>query len=222
MSTPTPETIGIDQIPGPKGLPYLGNLLDIDRDSPVEGFMRMAREYGPIYRLSTPAGVRLMVSDPGMVDEICDDEPLRQEDRGRAEEHPEERRRARAVQLRHRKPPVASRALDPHAPVQWAGHAGLHAEDAGPGRPVDGQVVAAEPDEDVDVPADMTSLTLDTIALCGFGYRFNSFYRETPHPFVAAMMRSLNEAQTRATKLPIQNRFRSSATPAGRRPGLPA
>ena len=30
------------------------------------------------------------------------------------------------------------------------------------------------PGEQVDVPADMTRLTLDTIALCGFGYRFNS------------------------------------------------
>ena len=38
------------------------------------------------------------------------------------------------------------------------------------------------PGEEIDVPADMTRLTLDTIALCGFGYRFNSFYRETPHP----------------------------------------
>ena len=45
------------------------------------------------------------------------------------------------------------------------------------------------PGEEVDVAADMTRLTLDTIALCGFGYRFNSFYRETPHPFVDAMVR---------------------------------
>ena len=36
------------------------------------------------------------------------------------------------------------------------------------------------PDDTIDVPADMTRLTLDTIALCGFDYRFNSFYRETP------------------------------------------
>ena len=43
----------------------------------------------------------------------------------------------------------------------------------------------------------MTRLTLDTIALCGFGYRFNSFYRDTPHPFVEAMVRSLPEAQAR-------------------------
>ena len=39
----------------------------------------------------------------------------------------------------------------------------------------------------------MTRLTLDTIALCGFSYRFNSFYRDTQHPFVAAMMSALHE-----------------------------
>ena len=44
------------------------------------------------------------------------------------------------------------------------------------------------PDDTVDVPADMTRLTLDTIALCGFNYRFNSLYRESPHPFVVAML----------------------------------
>ena len=44
------------------------------------------------------------------------------------------------------------------------------------------------PDEPIDVTADMTRLTLDTIALCGFSYRFNSFYRDSQHPFVAAMM----------------------------------
>ena len=49
------------------------------------------------------------------------------------------------------------------------------------------------PDDEVNVPQDMTALTLDTIALCGFDYRFNSFYRDTPHPFVAAMVRTLLE-----------------------------
>ena len=45
------------------------------------------------------------------------------------------------------------------------------------------------------MPADMTRLTLDTIALCGFGYRFNSFYRDTPHPFVEAMVRVLDASR---------------------------
>jgi cytochrome P450 / NADPH-cytochrome P450 reductase len=51
------------------------------------------------------------------------------------------------------------------------------------------------PGDEVDVPADMTRLTLDTIALCGFGYRFNSFYRESAHPFVESMPASCSRVK---------------------------
>lgn len=37
-------------------------------------------------------------------------------------------------------------------------------------------------------------LTLDTIALASFGYRFNSFYQRELHPFIEAMMFLLKEA----------------------------
>src|SRR3954453_6484991 len=57
----------------------------------------------------------------------------------------------------------------------------------------------------------MTRLTLDTIALCGFGYRFNSFYRDSQHPFVDAMMRALGESQARMRQLPVQTRLRVRA-----------
>jgi cytochrome P450/NADPH-cytochrome P450 reductase len=67
-------------------------------------------------------------------------------------------------------------------------------------------------DDTVDVPADMTRLTLDTIALCGFDYRFNSFYRDTPHPFVLAMLNTLETAQTVARELPIQTKLRPGRT----------
>src|SRR5258705_199761 len=46
-------------------------------------------------------------------------------------------------------------------------------------------------DEEIDVVQDMTALTLDTIGLCGFDYRFNSFYRRDYHPFVESLVRSL-------------------------------
>ncbi|MEE1760451.1 cytochrome P450 [Streptomyces sp. SP18BB07] len=47
----------------------------------------------------------------------------------------------------------------------------------------------------VDVPGDMTKLTLETIARTGFGHDFGSFERDRPHPFVAAMVGTLTYAQ---------------------------
>jgi hypothetical protein len=40
------------------------------------------------------------------------------------------------------------------------------------------------------------------LGLCGFGYRFSSFYREEPHPFVASMVRALEEALQQASRCP--------------------
>jgi cytochrome P450/NADPH-cytochrome P450 reductase len=36
------------------------------------------------------------------------------------------------------------------------------------------------PEDEIDVAGDMMRLTLDTIGLCGFGYRFNSLLRHRP------------------------------------------
>ncbi|WP_329535558.1 cytochrome P450 [Streptomyces sp. NBC_01450] len=47
----------------------------------------------------------------------------------------------------------------------------------------------------VDVPGDMTKLTLETIARTGFGHDFGSFERSRPHPFVTAMVGTLTYAQ---------------------------
>ncbi|MFF7995807.1 bifunctional cytochrome P450/NADPH--P450 reductase [Kitasatospora xanthocidica] len=54
----------------------------------------------------------------------------------------------------------------------------------------------------VDVPGDMTRMTLDTIGLAGFGFDFGSFDRDEPHPFVDAMVRCLEWAMTKFTRDP--------------------
>ena len=66
-------TIALDEIPGPKGLPLVGNVFDIDADNPIEAFIEMAEEFGPIYKLDIPGGTRLIVSGPALVEEICMD-----------------------------------------------------------------------------------------------------------------------------------------------------
>ncbi|HEY3710964.1 MAG TPA: cytochrome P450 [Amycolatopsis sp.] len=60
--------------------------------------------------------------------------------------------------------------------------------------------------DSVDVAADMTRLTLETIGRAGFGYSFGSFEREEPHAFVTAMTRALRFAQMQGIKLPFVRR----------------
>jgi cytochrome P450/NADPH-cytochrome P450 reductase len=54
----------------------------------------------------------------------------------------------------------------------------------------------------VDVPGDMTKMTLDTIGLSGFGFDFGSFERAEPHPFVEAMVRCLEWSQAKSRHIP--------------------
>nr|WP_315593002.1 cytochrome P450 [uncultured Cupriavidus sp.] len=67
------------------------------------------------------------------------------------------------------------------------------------------------PDADIAVADDMTRLTLDTIALSGFGYDFESFASEQLDPFIVAMVGALEEAMQKLTRLPLQDRFMGRA-----------
>ncbi|MEV7322236.1 cytochrome P450 [Streptomyces sp. NPDC093970] len=61
---------------------------------------------------------------------------------------------------------------------------------------------AARDGRPVDVPDDMTRMTLDTIGLAGFGHDFGSFERTGPHPFVESMVRCLEWSMTRPARRP--------------------
>lgn len=204
-------TIDLDEIPGPTGLPLVGNAFDIDADNPIEGFMAMAERYGPIFKLSVLGGTRLIVSGPDLVEEICDDARF------------DKRVGGGLAALRKGAADSGLFTAETDDPLWHRAHNILMApfslqamRDYMP-RMVDiaDQLMdkwgRLNEGDEVDVPDDMTRLTLDTIALCGFGYRFNSFYRDTPHPFVQAMVRTLSESQARARQLPIQTRLKIRA-----------
>lgn len=211
MTTPT-TPIGIDELPGPRGLPVLGNLFDLDTHAPFDSMTAMAREHGPIFRIVMPGGaIRLIVSGVDLVDEICDDARFDKKVGGglanlrsgplgaglfTADTADPLWHRAHNILLS----PFSLQNMHEYLPLM---------------QDIADQLVEKwerlNPDDEVDVPADMTRLTLDTIALCGFGYRFNSFYRDTQHPFVAAMVRTLAESQARMQQLPIQTRLRVRA-----------
>ena len=205
------EPLAPEDFPGPPGLPFLGNVRAIDMAQPIESLMSLAREYGPIFKLTTPGGISVVVSGVDLVSEICDDARFDKVitaglsilaegpvDAGLFTAHTDDPMWARAHGLLMA--PFSMQAMRDYMPAM------IDIADQ-----LMGKWDRLNPGEEIDVPADMTRLTLDTIALCGFGYRFNSFYRETPHPFVQAMVRVLDEAQTRPRQLPIQTRLKISA-----------
>lgn len=65
----------------------------------------------------------------------------------------------------------------------------------------------AEQGADIPVADHMTRLTLDTISLAGFGYRFNSFDGGALHAFLTAMVNVLSETMVKMTRLPVVNRI---------------
>ncbi len=182
-------------IPHPAKKPFVGNLLSIDSESPVMDMWRIAQELGGIYWLDMPGMPVIVVSSPALVDELCEEARFDKSTRGAL-------RRLRA----------ASHGLftsDTHEPTWSKPHNILLANFSQRAMQayhpmmldIAEQLVTKWErlnfDDEVDVTRDMTALTLDTIGLCGFGYRFNSFYREGFHPFVDAMVRTLETVQDR-------------------------
>src|SRR5438105_15935554 len=203
MATPTL----LEPIPQPPGHPFVGNLFDLDRNHPIESVMDLAREYGPIYQIDAPGGTRLIVSGFELVDQLCDESHfdkklgpgLRTLSNGpvghglfTSETSDPLWRKAHNILL----PAFSMDAIRNYHPMMLDVAVQLMQK-----------WERLNSDDTVDVPADMTRLTLDTIALCGFNYRFNSLYRDTPHPFVVAMLGTLEASQARLRELPIQRKL---------------
>lgn len=66
------------------------------------------------------------------------------------------------------------------------------------------------PKAPITVTDDFTRLTLDTIALCAMGTRFNSFYHDEMHPFVEAMLGLLQGSGDRNRRPALLNNLPTS------------
>ncbi|MFD2700321.1 bifunctional cytochrome P450/NADPH--P450 reductase [Paenibacillus shunpengii] len=194
------------KIPRPKTYGPLGNLPLLDVHAPVQSLVKIAYEQGPIFQIQYPGRNEIYISGHEYVKDACDEKrfdkriwaPLRNVRPfagdglfTSATDEPNWKKAhnillssfsQRAMQGYH------SKMLDIAVQLiqKWA---------------------RLNPDETVDIPADMTRLTLDTIGLCGFDYRFNSFYREDYHPFIDRMVRALDEGMSQLHRLGIQDLF---------------
>ncbi|WP_156842196.1 bifunctional cytochrome P450/NADPH--P450 reductase [Novosphingobium aquimarinum] len=186
-------------IPQPRGLPLIGNIADIDRNAPIQSLMRLARIHGPFFRMTFFDREIYIAGSQALVDELCDESRFQ-----KALHPPLKELRALAgdaLFTAYTEEPnweKAHRLLMPaFGPVGVRGMFDRMLDIA------EQMFVRWErfgPDAVIDVADNMTRLTLDTIALCAFDYRFNSFYQNEMHPFVAAMVRALEDSGQRAQR----------------------
>jgi cytochrome P450 len=186
----------------PHRLPLLGDVLGMNPRTPIQSSLRLARNLGPISVRKIFGTEIVTVGGADLVAELNDDtrftkyvglhlRPLRGivGDALFTAENEEPN-----WQLAHDilAPAFTREAMRGYHPIMLEVARELLARwDA-----------AADRAQRVDVSADMTRLTLETIGRAGFGYRFGSFDRDRPHPFVTAMIRTLRYANFSAV-LPL-------------------
>ena len=193
----------LSPIPHPPTKPVVGNMLSLDSAAPVQHLVRLTKELGPIFWLDMMGAPLVVVGGHDLVEELSDEKRFDKAVRGSL-------RRVRAVggdglftadtnepnwSKAHNilMQPFGNRAMQSYHPSMVD---------------IAEQLVKKwerlNADEEIDVVHDMTALTLDTIGLCGFDYRFNSFYRRDYHPFVESLVRSL-ETIMMTRGLPLEN-----------------
>src|SRR5438445_1937306 len=177
-------------IPHPPVKPVVGNMLSLDSTAPVQNLARLAKELGPIFWLDMMGAPIVIVSGHDLVDELSDEKRFDKAVRGplrrvrtvagdglfTADTTEPNWSKAHNILLQ----PFGNRAMQSYHPSMLD---------------IAGQLVKKwermNADDEIDVVHDTTALALDTIGLCGFDYRFNSFYRQDYHPFVESLVRSL-------------------------------
>ena len=184
------STNKLSPIPHPPTKPVVGNMLSLDSTTPVQHMMRLAKELGPIYWLDMMGAPLVVVSGADLVDEISDEKRFDKSVRGSL-------RRVRAVGgdglfTAHTNEPNWSKAHNIlMTPFGNRAMQSYHPSMLDIAEQLVKKWERMNADDEIDVVHDTTALALDTVGLCGFDYRFNSFYREDYHPFVASLVRSL-------------------------------
>ncbi|GKT85913.1 bifunctional P-450:NADPH-P450 reductase [Colletotrichum tofieldiae] len=184
-------------IPEPPGLPFLGNINEIDQEFPLGSMISLADQYGEIYRLRFPGRSIVMVSTRALVNETCDEKRFKKSVN-----------QALSAKMGEENWGIAHRVLMPafgplsirsmfdemhdiasQLALKWARYG---------------------PESQITVTDDFTRLALDTLALCSMGFRFNSYYSPVLHPFIEAMGDFLVEAGNKSRRLPLPSVFYSA------------
>ncbi|WP_051941240.1 cytochrome P450 [Phaeacidiphilus oryzae] len=179
--------------------------------TPIQRAMELIREHGPVLIRRQGNWRNLLVSDLDLVAELSDEDRFAKHV-GPALENVREFA-ADGLFTAYNDEPNWGRAHDILMPAFAMGSMRAYHPvmlDVAR-RVIDSWDRAARDGAPVDVPGDMTRMTLDTIGLAGFGYDFGSFDSREPHPFVAAMVRCLEWSMTRLGRRPDASAAESAA-----------
>lgn len=198
----------------PHRLPVLGDILGISIQRPIQNSIRIGRELGPIFERNILGNRFVMVSGADMVADLSDE--------SRFAKHLAPGVKALrtlagdGLFTAYNTEPNWHKAHNLLAPAfSQSAMRSYHRTMLD----VAGELVehwGASAGARVDVSADMTKLTLETIGRTGFSYTFDSFHRSEQHPFVQAMIGALSHSQ-RTTFLKSTALGRLSARRSDRR-----
>jgi cytochrome P450 / NADPH-cytochrome P450 reductase len=188
-----------EKIPHPLRYPLLGNLPYVFGSTPVQSFLRIARDQGPIFEMKMPHGYPVFISSHEFVSQLCDDKlfdksismPLKKLKELGGEGLFTSKTKNKNWQESHRVlvPAFKHEALKNYYPSMLKVAKELISYWSNKSQ---GQII--------NITEDMTRLTFDTIGLCGFAYQFRSFESEQAHPFIKAMNRALVESLSRVRR----------------------
>lgn len=194
-------------IPQPPTHLFVGNLPDVDYAHLLLSYQKLAKQYGPIFALDMVRNRVVYCGSQALVNDICDDTKFEKTVSGAL------------LQVRNI---IGTGLFTAHSwENDWKVAHKLLMPSFGPLSirkmfpqmvDISGQMLMRwqrfGPDHEIDVADTFTRLSLDTIALCGFDYRFNSFYRDDMHPFVTKALDSLLESGRRAGRTDLEVRMR--------------
>ncbi|MFG3155953.1 cytochrome P450 [Streptomyces sp. NPDC048219] len=186
----------LDRIPHPPyRLPLLGDVVGASRSTPMQDSLRYARRLGPIFRRRAFGKEFVFVWGARLAADLADESRFgKHVGLGVANLRPVA---GDGLFTAYSHEPNWQLAHDVLAPgfsrEAMAGYHVMMLDVAG--RLTAHWDRAEAAGRTVDVPGDMTKLTLETIARTGFGHDFGSFERPRLHPFVTAMVGTLGYAQ---------------------------
>ncbi|KAK3644310.1 hypothetical protein LTR22_015314 [Elasticomyces elasticus] len=194
-------------IPSPKGWPLLGNVTDVDPETPIASLQNLAKTYGEIFSLSLLGKKRVFITTQKLLEEACNEKrfgklvsaALGELRNGihdglfTAQNDEENWHLAHRILVPAFGPLNITSMFDDMKDARTPNTA-----------PIASQLVLKwaryGPEYAIPTTDDFTRLTLDTLALCAMDYRFNSFYTDEMHPFINAMLGFLKGGGSRARR----------------------